>query len=67
METIDEADKILYFTKGLKAATKAEVNYHSPESLEDAVLMATTYDTAMYGISGTKYYILKKLKAVCRN
>ncbi|CAG8665329.1 15384_t:CDS:2, partial [Dentiscutata heterogama] len=42
VESMDEADKILYFTEGLKAATKAEVSYRSPENLEEAIRLATT-------------------------
>ncbi|CAG8583776.1 6954_t:CDS:1, partial [Dentiscutata heterogama] len=49
IEGMHEADKVMYFTEGLKGATKAEVNYRAPETLDDAVKLAASYDTAMYG------------------
>ncbi|CAG8458025.1 12854_t:CDS:2 [Cetraspora pellucida] len=48
VEQMDEADKILNFIKGLKLATKAEVSYQVLKSLENAIRLATIYDTAMY-------------------
>ncbi|CAG8648700.1 6651_t:CDS:2, partial [Cetraspora pellucida] len=48
IEEMHEADKVIYFTKGLKSATKAEVNYRAPNTLDDAVKLAASFDTAMY-------------------
>ncbi|CAG8635952.1 11608_t:CDS:2, partial [Cetraspora pellucida] len=42
VDGMHEADKILYFTEGLKHSTKAEVSYRAPEKLNDAIKLATT-------------------------
>src|SRR5579884_4246575 len=42
-------DQITYFIEGLKPATKMEISYQAPETLEDAWKLAIRYDTAMYG------------------
>jgi hypothetical protein len=48
-----ELDKVQYFVDGLKQRTKIEVNYRAPELLEDAISIAITYDSAMYGEART--------------
>ncbi|CAG8702377.1 3501_t:CDS:2, partial [Cetraspora pellucida] len=50
IDGMHEADKVMYFTEGLKGVTKAEVNYPAPENLDDAVKLAASYDSAMYGV-----------------
>ncbi|CAG8612537.1 17527_t:CDS:2, partial [Cetraspora pellucida] len=35
IEEIAKADKVMYFTEGLKNVTKTEVNYHVPENLNN--------------------------------
>ena len=42
-------DQVTYFIEGLKLATKMEISYQAPETLEDAWKLAIRYDTAMYG------------------
>ncbi|CAG8822217.1 24487_t:CDS:2, partial [Cetraspora pellucida] len=36
IDEMHEANKVMYLMKGLKRATKAEVNYRAPENLDDA-------------------------------
>ena len=47
---MEELDKVAYFVDGLKPATRMEVNYQSPETLDDAWKLALRYDTAMFGL-----------------
>ena len=51
---MEELDKVAYFIDGLKQATKMEVNYQAPETLEDAWKLAIRYDTAMFGLGRPK-------------
>ncbi|CAG8656675.1 15309_t:CDS:2, partial [Cetraspora pellucida] len=37
IDRMHKADKVMYFTEGLKSATKAEVNYHASETLDDVI------------------------------
>jgi hypothetical protein len=48
-EGMGELDKVQYFVDGLKLRTKVEVNYRAPNNLDDAIEIAITYDTAMFG------------------
>ncbi|CAG8439411.1 17262_t:CDS:10 [Cetraspora pellucida] len=61
IDEMHEADKIMYFTEGLKGATKAEINYHVSETLNDTIKLATSYDSAMYDITKNvnKHYSLQ--------
>jgi hypothetical protein len=43
-------DQVAYYIDGLKAATRMEVSYQAPETLEDAWKLAIRYDTAMFGL-----------------
>src|SRR6185369_8036292 len=45
-----ELDKVMYYVDGLKSATKMEVSYQAPETLENAVAYAVKFDTAMFGL-----------------
>ena len=54
IETMNELDKVSYFVDGLKATTRMEIAYRSPENFEDAWKMAISYDTAMYGFGKPK-------------
>jgi hypothetical protein len=45
---MSEMDRITYFIEGLKGQTKAKVNYKAPATLEEAIHIAVTYDTAMF-------------------
>ncbi|CAG8817493.1 13883_t:CDS:2, partial [Cetraspora pellucida] len=47
IDGMHKADKVMYFTEGLKGATKAEVNYHTPENLDDAIKLAASYNSAI--------------------
>jgi hypothetical protein len=51
---MEELDKVSYFIDGLKAATRMEVNYQAPETLDDAWKLAIHYDTAMFGLGRPK-------------
>ena len=51
---MEELDKVAYFIDGLKPATKMEVNYQAPETLENAWKLAIRYDTAMFGLGRPK-------------
>ena len=44
IDYMEEDDKILYFTEGLKSKTKFEVLTRKPVSLEDAILIASNYE-----------------------
>ncbi|CAF1362840.1 unnamed protein product [Didymodactylos carnosus] len=41
-------DKVMYFQKGLRGRTKAEVGYRAPTILNDAIQVAITYDTVHF-------------------
>ena len=43
-------DQVAYYIDGLKAATRMEVSYQAPETLDDAWKLAIRYDTAMFGL-----------------
>lgn len=43
-----ECDALLNYTEGLKPETKAEVDYNSPETLHDAIDIASKYDAAFH-------------------
>jgi len=44
-----ELDQVSHFIDGLKNSTQVEVNYQAPDTLEDAIKIAVTYDTARFG------------------
>lgn len=44
-----EDDQVIAFMRGLKSATRSEVNYQNPENLEKAIEIAIRFDTANYG------------------
>ncbi|CAG8695628.1 6818_t:CDS:2, partial [Dentiscutata heterogama] len=48
IEKMYKANKVIYFTEGLKGATKVEVNYWASEILDNVVKLAISYNTAMY-------------------
>ena len=57
INNISEADKVAYFTEGLKPVTHMEVGYQAPANFEDAWKLAVRYDIAMYnkfGMSSSK-------------
>jgi len=45
---MSKINKIYFFTKGLKPNIFAEVNYYSPEELEDAMKMTIQYNNAIF-------------------
>ena len=47
---MSEIDQVIYFTEGLKPATRAEVAYKSPDTIEKAIELAIRFDTAMFGV-----------------
>ncbi|CAG8538006.1 16345_t:CDS:2 [Dentiscutata heterogama] len=47
------------WSKRLKGATKAEINYLALETLDKAVKLATSYDSAMYGTKNNYNYSSK--------
>ncbi|CAG8773246.1 341_t:CDS:2, partial [Dentiscutata erythropus] len=51
IEVMHEANKVMYFTKDLKGAMKAKVNYRASDTLDYAVKLAASFDTAMYSPS----------------
>ena len=50
IENMGELDQVTYYIDGLKPATKMEVAYQAPDTLEGAIARAIQYDTAMYGL-----------------
>lgn len=46
---MDECDALLNYTEGLKPEIRAEVDYNSPQTLKDAIDIASKFDTAFYG------------------
>ena len=44
-----DLDQVMYFIEGLKPATKMEVSYQAPATLEEAWQLVIWYDTAMFG------------------
>ena len=54
IDTMDPLDQVAYYINGLKAATRMEVSYQAPETLEDAWKLAIRYDTAMFGLGKPK-------------
>ncbi len=50
IENMGELDQVTYYIDGLKPATKMEVAYHAPDTLERAINRAIQYDTAMFGV-----------------
>lgn len=48
-KNMGECDALLNYAKGLKPETKAEVDYNSPETLKEAIEIATKFDSAFYG------------------
>ena len=49
IEGMGELDQVMHFIDGLKQATRIEVNYKSPTTLEEAITVAIAYDTARFG------------------
>ncbi|CAG8845992.1 41726_t:CDS:2, partial [Gigaspora margarita] len=49
IEEMYEANKVMYFIKGLKGTTKTEVSYCTSKTLEDAIRLALNYNSTMYG------------------
>src|SRR6185369_8311332 len=49
IENMEELDQVTYYIDGLKPATKMEVAYRAPDTLEQAISHAIRYDTAMFG------------------
>ncbi|CAG8520373.1 6935_t:CDS:2 [Cetraspora pellucida] len=60
IEKIAEPDKVMYFTEGLKGATKAEINYWALKTLNEAVKLTTSYDLAMYRTKNNYNYSLRR-------
>src|SRR5581483_5053808 len=50
IDDMHQLDRVAYFVEGLKPATRMEVSYKSPETLDDAIETASRYDTAMFGL-----------------
>ena len=50
IDLMSELDQIQYFINGLKEKTKMEVNYRGPRFFEEAVQIAISFDSAMYGL-----------------
>ena len=50
IDNMGPLDQVAYYVDGLKPATRMEVSYQAPESLDEAVKMAVRYDTAMFGL-----------------
>ena len=48
LDSIDEDDKVVYYTNGLKPQTRMELTYKAPRTLEKAVNLATKYDNALW-------------------
>ena len=48
-EGMGNVDQVMYYIEGLKPATRMEIAYQAPATLEAAVAQAIKYDTAMYG------------------
>jgi hypothetical protein len=49
--SMDEDDKIGYFTFGLRHATKNELTYRAPSTLEEAMNLAFTFDSSKFTAS----------------
>ena len=45
---IDEDDKVVYYTNGLKSQTRMELTYKVPRTLEKAIDLATKFDNALW-------------------
>jgi hypothetical protein len=54
IDTMGQLNQVAYFIDGLKPATKMEVSYQSPKTLDDAWKLAICYDTAMFGLGRPK-------------
>ncbi|CAF1505899.1 unnamed protein product, partial [Didymodactylos carnosus] len=48
IDSMDEMDKVMYFQEGLRGRAKAEVGYRAPTTLNDAIQVAITFDTAHF-------------------
>ena len=49
IEDMGALDQVMHFVDGLKQATRIEVNYKAPNTLEEAITAAISYDTARFG------------------
>ena len=47
---IAELDQVQYFQAGLKPATRTEVNYRNPQTIEQAIKIAIEFDAARFGV-----------------
>ena len=45
-----ELGQITYYINGLKSATKIEVEYQAPDTLEQSITHVIRYDTTMFGM-----------------
>jgi len=59
VKDMSETDKIMTFMEGLRPATQAEVDYHMPERLEEAMKMAINYDNAHFRKPSTSKAVAK--------
>ena len=50
-------DATTYFTDGLKPRTRAEVRFHDPQTLEEAMAIAARHDTSHFNPPDIKEYI----------
>ena len=50
IDNMGPLDQVAYYIDGLKPATKMEVSYQAPETLDEAWKLAIRYDTAKFGL-----------------
>jgi len=51
IDGMHDLDQVSYFIDGLKSNIKMEIKYRNPDSLNNAIDIATRYDTALWGIN----------------
>jgi hypothetical protein len=50
IKSMDQADLIGYFIDGLKKSTKEEVDYRVPDTIQEAIKIATNFDEARWSV-----------------
>jgi len=51
IDGMHDLDQVSYFIDGLKSNIKMEIKYRNPDSLNNAIDIATRYNTALWGIN----------------
>jgi len=51
VEDMGDMDQVTNYLRGLKPSTRTELSYRAPVTLEEAIGIATRFDTAMWGFS----------------